>query len=386
MATTTEGSHEPATWLPAPPPFHQQENSRLMQLPPEIRDLIYAFIFRSTRFSYGKRGPGQIDGYCVVISGNRGNALSLLRTCRRVNAEIGNQWVSQVVFSFEDPCTLLDKLAGISDTVRSLIRNVRTSGDTLRILWGHSVVYYRTAQILKMLPCLNLDKLTVLGSPPGQVSYETIDMLIRYSDGWKELHFISFDSEILGYAYTSDPSARDRDVYLRQPQPATWQKALEQRDGVASCPSVIVYRSMDSTPCSLLDPSKRTTFNQHYGVDQSSPTYGNVEDAELMAAGERTKELSVIVKRGSGIDYAERQHPSLLTGDDIRKESTAQTWKEVKAVSRSNCSYYCDEADCWHLGDITDNAQIVDSYRHVDEYTWPLWYHQVQQVQQCDVS
>ncbi len=138
MATTTEGSHEPATWLPAPPPFHQQENSRLMQLPPEIRDLIYAFIFRSTRFSYGRRGPGQIDGYCVVISGNRGNALSLLRTCRRVNAEIGNQWVSQVVFSFEDPCTLLDKLAGISDTVRSLIRNVRTSGDTLRILWGHS--------------------------------------------------------------------------------------------------------------------------------------------------------------------------------------------------------------------------------------------------------
>ncbi|KAK0254117.1 hypothetical protein LTS16_017157 [Friedmanniomyces endolithicus] len=342
----TERPRELATSLSATA-AHEQADSRLMQLPRELRDLIYAFVFCSTRSSYGRRAFGRID-HRSIVSANRGKALSLLRTCRRVNVEIDNEWLSQVLFYFEDSETLLDKLANISNTWRSQIRNIQMSG----------------------LPCLNLSKLTILGSPPAVIGYETLDMLIRYSDGWKELHYLSHDSELLGYAYTNGPLSRDPDVYLRQPQPAVWQKALEERDGQASHPSVTVYRSTDPTPCSVLDPNKRTVFSQHYGANEDPRTYCNVEDPKLMSAGERTKELLVIVKRGVGVEYAEKKQPAPLACGDIREDSAGRTWEDIKAVSKAICPRYSDEDDELPFDDPRDEL-IVDSYNNIEEYTWP---------------
>lgn len=131
-AKTTQSSRELATWSTAPPATHQQEGSRLMHLPQEMRDLIYAFVFCSTRFSYGKRAVGR-NKLRRVLPANPGKALSLLRTCRRVQTETSKQALSQVLFHFEDPEALLDKLSSVNDTVRGGIRNLRISGLSLLV-------------------------------------------------------------------------------------------------------------------------------------------------------------------------------------------------------------------------------------------------------------
>ncbi|KAK1065851.1 hypothetical protein LTR74_007565 [Friedmanniomyces endolithicus] len=375
-AKTTNGSHKLATWPSASPAHHQQEHSRLMQLPQELRDLIYAFVFCSSRFSHGKRAVSR-KKLRSVVPANRFKALSLLRTCRRVHVEVGNQWLAQVLFHFEDPEALLDKLGSVNDTVRRLIRNVRTSGLPLLVSRDNDHVCYQTAQILNLLPGLNLDKLTILGGTPAPLSYNTLDMLIRYSVGWKELRFLSHDSESLGYACTLD--VKSYDGYLRQPQPITWQAALEHRDGPASRPSVMVYCSTDSTPGSLIDPNKAIVFTQTYGANESSRSYGMVEDSILMAASEPAKEVMVIVKRGVGADYDGKKPPRLFKYDG-RKGHAARAWEGVKAVSDKVCTIMItsEMRTDWLFDEASEDAPIIDSYNHVDEYTWPPWYFERQ--------
>ena len=142
---------------------NQQVHSKFMQLPQEIRDEIYANVFCSTRLAFGERALGRINSRRVVSSA-RGTALALLRTCRRTQDEIGVSWLPKVLFHFEDPESLLNKLAIIPITTRKQIRHVRVSGNPLMISWDDDDVYYRTAQALKLLPGLELDTLTILGT------------------------------------------------------------------------------------------------------------------------------------------------------------------------------------------------------------------------------
>ena len=147
--------------------------------------------------------------------------------------EIGNTWIRQSCFSFKDPESLLDRLAGIPIDVRGQIRHMRLTDDLLVVVKSEGDVdehqlIYRTAQVLKLLPGLKLDTLTVYGMISPEDSFATLDMLVHYSDGWKELRFISSTTAILGFYY--QPNSNHP---LRQPQPSDWQNALEQRDGQA---------------------------------------------------------------------------------------------------------------------------------------------------------
>jgi hypothetical protein len=137
----TAGQTESPSTLP-----NQQTQSKIMQLPQEIRDEIYAHLFGSIRGIRSHR----------VGSAGSGTALAVLRTCRRMRDEIGASWLSQVVFHFEGLDAMLDKLARLP-----------------------------IAQILKLLPGLKLDRLTVLGAKEPEICYETLNMLVRHSDGWK---------------------------------------------------------------------------------------------------------------------------------------------------------------------------------------------------------
>ncbi|KAK3637011.1 hypothetical protein LTR56_013907 [Elasticomyces elasticus] len=214
-------------------------------------------------------------------------------------------------------------------------------------------------------------------------------MLVRYSDGWKELPFTVRHSEFLGYKQAryddvdsedgresedsgdtgdtgdsvddeesddSDDSndsgdSQDDDMIvetclLRQPQPGAWQAALEhwERAGLRSRsqpksqPSVIIYRSTSPTDDAVLEPDTRTRFSQSYGPGQNAKTYGKVKDTALMAPGERDRETLVVVKRGPGVDYAEGERPTILQpemGSDIRCDTDAWTWDEAKKVAKT---------------------------------------------------
>jgi hypothetical protein len=174
------------------------------------------------------------------------------------------------------------------------------------------------------------------------------------------------------------------DQYLRQPQPTEWQKALEQRDGQASNPSVLIYRAtISATPGAVLQSDTRKLFTQAFTADQDARNFGGVEDAALMRTEEIGKELLVVVKRGDGVDYAEKEDSPHLAIGDIREDLPGMTWMDIKAdqdaFSKRFDDYY--ESDDDDSSDSSDSQTfpwkqpeknvIVDTYSHVDEYTWP---------------
>jgi hypothetical protein len=60
-------------------------------------------------------------------------------------------------------------------------------------------IFHRLPWALKLLPGLQLDTLTVLGLSYGPRNYDTLNGLIQHGNGWKELHYISKDSTMLGF-------------------------------------------------------------------------------------------------------------------------------------------------------------------------------------------
>ncbi|KAF5120462.1 hypothetical protein E5D57_013816 [Metarhizium anisopliae] len=214
---------------------NDQESSWFFQLPQELRISIYGYLFLSTRVSHGRRPVRRIAEIRITPAPN---SLALLRTCRRVRTEIGDSWLGQVLFSFEDTETMMVKLAALSMATLSKIRHLRIRGETLMLSFGDEDVYYcdgtrararsnatwikrlftrrlcpkvgpfpynyRLVHILKLLPGLQLDTFTVLNMYGESVSYDVLNTLIKYGEGWKELRFISHGSSLLGYAQPPD--------------------------------------------------------------------------------------------------------------------------------------------------------------------------------------
>jgi hypothetical protein len=105
------------------------------------------------------------------------NALAILRTCRQINQEAGAFWLRHVLFNFERPEDLLDKLSILPPTTLSQIRHLRTSRRPLMLqpIGYDDDVYCRHVWALKLLPGLRLDRLTVLRSSRGEIGYDTLD-------------------------------------------------------------------------------------------------------------------------------------------------------------------------------------------------------------------
>ncbi|KAJ7491242.1 hypothetical protein FB451DRAFT_1514938 [Mycena latifolia] len=312
-----------------------------MQLPPEMRVEIYSHLFFSTRLAWGERALGRISHQRI---GHAPNGLALLRTCRQVHAE--------------SPEAMLDKLANIPIATRALIRYARVSGDPLMLSWEDDDAYYRTSQALKLLPGLALDRLTVLGPRGREVCYETLDMLVRHGAGWRELYYLSHDSTFLAYKHEWFAAVGDPDEhrYLRVPQPAGWQRTLDARDGPASGASVAIYRATAPRRPGSRPPSRHPR---------------RVADAALMAPGEREKEVLVVVKRGRGVDYAEKEGSPYLDDGDIREAMPGKTWKQIKAQQAELFRDFDDDPFSDEDSEEEEEPCEVDMYIHVDEYVWP---------------
>lgn len=244
-------------------------------------------------------------------------------------------WIGQVLFNFEDPETMLDKLTALPFATLSRLRHLRIVGDPLLLSYGHCTdIYYYPSSILTLLPGLRLDTLTVIGVRSAAVNYQILDRLIYESCGWKELCFISPTSKLLAFERCIPFRLQHRDKkywYWRQPQPAHWQTFLEERDGCQSNPSVVIYRStVPDSPNSVLDANFRVGFEQKVPKDTwAKEAFGLIQDAELMADGERNKELMVIVKRGTGVDYEHKRDSPFLTSD-IRRAMPGKGWEDIR--------------------------------------------------------
>jgi hypothetical protein len=332
---------------------NRQLTSLLLRLPLEMRLEIYSRLFLSTRVTSGVLGNHSIAP--------APNALALLRTCHQVYAEIGPTWLEQVLFDFVSAEAMLDKLDNIPTETRALIRHVRVSGDDLVLPGNGGNIYYptlyHTFQVLKLLPGLALDRLTVLGTRDSMTCYEALDLMILHGNGWKELHYLARDSTFLAYRHNwfSFTGGADAHRFLRSPQPADWQQTMNERDGSASNASVAIYRATSRDACSvLLQPATRAPFAQHWPVDRA--TFGKKEDTALMAPGEREKEVLVVVTRGRGVKYAEKEGSFYFPGVDLREWVGEKTWTQIRSEGKEepDLSLYSG----------------VDKYTHVDEYVW----------------
>ncbi|RYP77338.1 hypothetical protein DL771_001133 [Monosporascus sp. 5C6A] len=343
-------------------------------LPQELRNEIYSHVSFSTRLAYGRRAVSPIGRIRIKPAPN---ALAILQSCRRAKEEIGDTWIGQILFSFEDPETMLDKLTALPLGILPKMRHLRVLGDTLMLSYGDEDgdedVYYRLASTLRLLPGLRLDTLTVLGVRTKEVSYDTLNGLIRESCGWKELRYISHSSEVLGFARLEPFHLGDeveKHKYWRKPQPAHWQSVLEDRDGALSRPSVTIYRStVSDCPGSVIDANTRARFEQKMPQDTvAQEAFGITEDAGLMADGERGKEVMIIAKRGSGIDY-EQKKDSPFIKSDIRRDMPGKTWKEIRyeCIDR----IFADVDDSLLTDDKDEETAEIDAYEDVDEYVWP---------------
>lgn len=228
-------------------------------------------------------------------------------------------------------------------------------------------VYYRLAWVLKLLPGLRLHKLTVLDSSAGDIAYDTLEGLIKYGNGWKELHFITPSSMMLGFAkqvmFMADP-------YWRKPQPSAWEEILHQRDGANSGASITIYRSTQIyAPGTVTNSCTRQIFEQKVSYPEDLEQFGITEDEELMGEKGKGKELLVIVKRGGAATIAEQDRPPYRLEEDIRQWAHGMTWAEI----RRQCIDFLmdedeDDDDEYLIG--KDEEVEVDSYKEVDEYEW----------------
>lgn len=292
-------------------PANRQDSSLFFQwLPTEIRLEIYSQLFRSTRLSFGERHTRSAEKRVLACLRPALNSLSLLRVCHRVTDEIGDSWLGQVLFCFKDPEIMLDKLTTLDSQILSKLRHMRYSGGRLdvklRARNGYPVGHgYHLVHILKFLPGLCLDRLTVFGHTIRESKCRELDDLIEHSNGWKELHYLSQSFAIIGFPQLyRGLYSRMQEEFLCVPQPWTWNHALVKRDGPTA--SVRMYRSTHAAGygSTVRKPATCQPFVDQ--VAEPDKTHWVEEDIALMAPGEKEKQLLVVARRGKGVDYIEK--------------------------------------------------------------------------------
>ncbi|KAK1850020.1 hypothetical protein CCHR01_07344 [Colletotrichum chrysophilum] len=357
-------------------------------IPQELRNIIFSHLFASTRLSHGKRYVDRLKRTRIKPAPN---ALAILRTCRAAYNSIGDTWIGHVLFHFEDPETMLDMLLSAPLGTIPKIRHMRVVGDPLQLAVDYPrrsdlCVFYQLASVLKLLPDLCLETLTVLGTRSPPISYSTLTGLIGVRHGWKELRYISHSSALLGYgpfgAMVREPASRldlsILDRYLRWPQPYTWQTLLDDLDVGAT---IKIYRStISGKACTVLDTSTRVPISQ----DARSPGNFGVQ-GQFMKGEEKRKEIMVIVKMGRAEDH--RHSESLPLGEryirqsDIQEDFGSKSWTHIrkwgleepaKSLFRIRARIYDPDAHEIREEDNDKPVEVeVDAYNHVDHYVWP---------------
>lgn len=307
------------------------------------------------------------------------HALALLYTCRQIREEIGPHWIGWVLFNFQTPESLLDLLTNLPDATVKAIRHVRTNGRPIMLSLPHDDVYYRLAWILKLIPHLRLDTLTVLGGSagniaggPAQVDYDTLDGLVTHGTGWRQLRYITPNSSILSFQRTE----RFGKTYLRKPQPDAWRSALHQRDGRDSGASVTIYRSMANEAGSIINHLKRETFRQSAALGDLGD-FGAAKDPFLTLPCEKDKEVLVVVTRGKHVDISrDTSKPPYDQEYDMRALASSDiTWSDIQ---KNYTEGYCSEDDEFLAYDSSggsgwthQHTAAVDVYgRNAHEITW----------------
>lgn len=328
-------------------PQNPQDSSLFFQeLPHEIRLEIYSQVFYSTRLSFGKRFGTSRTGTYVTLH-PAPTSLSLLRVCRRINSEIGHSWIGQVLLSFEDAETMLGKLSALEPSVLTKLRYMRVSGSPPSLWLGGDTgtIRHGWPNMLKVLPGLCLQRLTIVGDVSYLSDLSELSTLLKHSNGWKELYYLTHNSAILEYTNQMRYPLRRAAERHDPPKVLTFDSRLVSRDG--STASVSIYRSINAAEHGLMisKPTARERFSGR--ASEPCDKRGGGHIAALTKHEETRKDVLFVVRRGEGVDYAVKPG-SCLVPNDIREIGM---WRRSQWQGTS-----CDSK--------------VDIYKHVDDYEW----------------
>ncbi|KPM37950.1 hypothetical protein AK830_g8629 [Neonectria ditissima] len=266
------------------------------------------------------------------------NGLALLRTFRRIREEIGDSWLGQVLFNYEHPEGLLNTLSVIPHETLQKIQHLRVRGNLLMLTYpgAEDEVYHRLLSVLKLLPGLRLDRLTVLGFPIPFLSYAILNQLVLASNGWKELRYISHDS-----------------TFLAMPRPQVFFSKINWMIHVSGIPNRLTGKSLDG---SVLDIDKRELYEQSPPEDAKGPEEYGLAAAPRARRTPSSKEIMAVSRRGYAVDYEEKRDSPILSS-------------EIRTMCFEQFAQPFDEEDCFFSTE--GPAQVeVDRYVSVEEYTW----------------
>ncbi|KAF2854968.1 hypothetical protein T440DRAFT_514025 [Plenodomus tracheiphilus IPT5] len=342
--------------------------SRLLMLPRELRDEIWTYFFNSTRLSFGLRySPRHGERFMRPAP----HSLALLRVCHQIHAETQDIWLQRVLFNFEDPQTMLNKLSEIPDSTVSKIRHVRLVGSPMmRYLKGFDDLMYRQDSVFHLVPALRLDCLTIIAVAPAAPEYDAVTNLINRGNGWKELRYITRSSRMLGFSPSRSHGSRETGDIRRQPQPKFWNKKLSNRDGEGSGALIEVFRTLEEDdPESVLCPWRRESFEQNPAED-GLKDFGLVDDEELTRGAGARKALLVSVKRGDGVDFTQRS-PGYGKERDMKARFNKRSWRtRKKVIIWTPLDKEKDDDDVgngWARPQIRPPMQACDNYYDIDE-------------------
>ena len=199
-------------------------------------------------------------------------------------------------------------------------------------------------------------------SPGDRWAYKDISELIQYTDGWKELRYLTAFSGLLGYAYRVGYG--DREKFCRRPQPEHWQRVIEHRDGAQSEPSVVVYRlTLSDSAGSTMNPNWRFPFKRIMpDTELAQQNYGLTADPEIATDGRLFKEMMIIAKRGFKANYQTKSCPQIIPyalrplvpgrGRRVASQDEGVTWNRRR-----------DGKKIWVM---------FDAYKDIDNLGWSI--------------
>lgn len=183
----SQGNEKEKSLDPNMPP---SSSSPLLQLPGDLRNQIYTYLFAGTTLKFDNVHTYQYLFFWSTLK--LPCDFPILRVCRQINQEARPIWVNQVLFDFETPTALFDCFSTLPSTTLSQIRHVHVHSWPLSLMVDTEDQRYDwLLSALKLFPGLRLHTLTVVEqSEIGSDAYDAVEKLIKYGMGWRELYFI----------------------------------------------------------------------------------------------------------------------------------------------------------------------------------------------------
>ncbi|KAM5434291.1 hypothetical protein MferCBS31731_006786 [Microsporum ferrugineum] len=273
--------------------------SQLLVLPLELRLKIYLFYFAFITVRFGDPHPASATAPLIYRPNH--DSLAILRTCRQIYYEAGGLFPGSVLISFDNPDNSVYHLTQLPFHALSRIRHVELDLVSFKAL-SSSRSGYAVAYRFNLIPCLQLDTLTIFGMG---LCCDIVEGFVKFGEGWKELRFVVSSLRTEEFRDIMVMAIGDS-RQLGQPT-VTWKEMMLRRDGNESGASVSLYCTTQPWKRnSVLSPSTRRLVSSV-----------NLQD---LVPKKEMDEIIVVLKRGEAT--------SLSAQHDIAKETMQEAISE----------------------------------------------------------